>query len=98
MNEETLSAQLIADVIAGPGHFLGSPQTLELMQREYLYPEIGDRDTPDNWLDAGAKDSQARAHEHVQRVLAEHHPSHVPADADARIRAAFPIRLPQRPS
>ena len=33
VNEETLSTQLIADVIAGPGHFLGSPQTLELMQR-----------------------------------------------------------------
>ena len=94
VNEETLSAQLIADVIAGPGHFLGSPQTLELMQREYVYPEIGDRDTPDNWLDAGGKDARDRAHEHVQRVLAEHHPSHIAPDVDARIRAAFPIRLP----
>ncbi len=98
VNEETLSARLIADVIAGPGHFLGSPQTLELMQREYVYPEIGDRDTPDNWLDAGGKDSRARAHEHVQRVLAEHHPAHIGAEADTRIRAAFPIHLPQRPS
>ncbi len=94
VNEETLSAQLIAEVIAGPGHFLGSPQTLELMQRDYVYPEIGDRDTPDNWLDAGGKDARDRAHEHVQRVLAEHHPSHIAGDVDARIRAAFPIRLP----
>ncbi|MDE0665624.1 MAG: trimethylamine methyltransferase family protein, partial [Acidimicrobiaceae bacterium] len=94
VNEETLSAQLIAEVIAGPGHFLGSPQTLELMQREYVYPEIGDRDTPDNWLDAGGKDARDRAHEHVQRVLAEHHPSHIAPDVDARIRAAFPIHLP----
>ena len=98
VNEETLSAQLIADVIAGPGHFLGSPQTLELMQREYVYPEIGDRDTPDNWLDAGGKDSRARAHEHVQRVLAEHQPGHISGDVDARIRANFLIRLPQWPS
>ena len=94
VNEETLSAPLIADVVAGPGHFLGSPQTLELMQREYIYPQIGDRDTPDNWLDAGGKDSRARAHEHVERVLAEHHPSHIPAEVDARIRAEFPIHLP----
>ena len=94
VNEETLSVDLIAEVIAGPGHFLGSPQTLELMQREYIYPVIGDRDTPDNWLDAGGKDARACAHEHVQKVLAEHHPSHVSGDVDARIRAAFPIRLP----
>ncbi|MCY4664239.1 MAG: trimethylamine methyltransferase family protein, partial [Acidimicrobiaceae bacterium] len=98
VNEETLSAQLIAEVVSGPGHFLGSPQTLDLMQREYIYPELGDRDTPDNWLDAGGKDSRARAHEYVQRVLAEHHPTHVGAEVDARIRAAFPIHLPQRPS
>jgi len=94
VDEETLSAQLIAEVVAGPGHFLGSPQTLDLMQREYVYPEIGDRDTPDNWLDAGGKDSRARAHEYVQRVLAEHRPAHVSAETDARIRSAFPIRLP----
>jgi len=96
VNEETLSAELIADVVSGPGHFLGSPQTLDLMQREYVYPEIGDRDTPDNWLDAGGKDSRARAHEYVQRVLAEHRPAHIGAETDARIRAAFPIHLPQQ--
>ena len=98
VNEETLSVQLIADVVSGPGHFLGSPQTLELMQREYIYPVIGDRDTPDNWLDAGAKNSRVRAHEHVKQVLAEHHPTHISAEVDARIRAAFSIHLPPRPS
>ena len=95
VNEETLSARLIADVVSGPGHFLGSPQTLELMQREYIYPVIGDRDTPDDWRDAGSKDSRTRAHEHVQSVLAQHYPDHVAPDRDARIRDSFPIRLPQ---
>ncbi len=94
VNEETLSVDLIAEVISGPGHFLGSKQTLEMMQREYIYPVIGDRDTPDNWMDAGSKDARARAHEHVQKVLAEHHPSHLRADRDAHIRANFPIRIP----
>ncbi len=96
VNEETLSADLIAEVVAGPGHFLGSPQTLKLMQTEYIYPEIGDRDTPDNWLEAGGRDAAAVAHAHVQKVMAEHHPSHVPAAAVERIRGAFPIRLPRR--
>ncbi len=94
VNEETLATELIADVVAGPGHFLGSSQTLELMQRDYVYPEIGDRDTPDNWLDAGGKDARDRAYEHVQRVLAEHRPAHIAPEIDARIRAAFPIHLP----
>ena len=97
VNEETLSAELIADVVSGPGHFLGSPQTLKLMQTEYIYPVIGDRDTPDNWLDAGGKDAAQMAHEHVKRVMAEHHPRHVPAAAVRRIRDAFPIAIPERP-
>ena len=94
VNEETLSSELIADVVAGPGHFLGSDQTLELMQKEYIYPLIGDRETPDNWLDAGGKNARDVAHEHAQKVLAEFHPSHISTEVDARVRAAFPIRLP----
>ena len=93
VNEETLSADLIAEVVAGPGHFLGSEQTLKLMQTEYIYPVIGDRDTPDNWLEAGGKDASQMAHEHAQKVLAEHYPSHVPVAVDARIRRTFPVRL-----
>ena len=97
VNEETLSAGLIGEVVAGPGHFLGSAQTLALMQKEYVYPVIGDRDTPDNWVEAGAKGAREVAHEHVRSVLARHHPDHIPAAADAEIRAAFDIRVPPRP-
>ena len=70
VNEETLAADLIEEVVKGPGHFLGSPQTLELMQKEYIYPLIGDRDTPDDWLDAGGKDALRVAHSYAQEVLA----------------------------
>lgn len=93
VNEQTLSAAVIAEVIAGPGHFLGSEQTLDLMQSEYLYPVIGDRETPDNWAAAGSKDARQVAHEYVTKVLTEHHPSHIPAEVDAKVRAEFPIRL-----
>ena len=93
VNEETLSAGLIKEVVNGPGHFLGSPQTLSLMQTEYIYPLIGDRDTPDNWVEAGAKDARTMAHEVVTETLAAHHPDHVSKDAIARICDAYPIQL-----
>jgi len=97
VDEETLSTQVIHDVVTGAGHFLGSQQTLDLMQREYLYPEVGDRDTPDNWMDAGGKDQLVRAHERANDLLENHWPDHIPADIDARVRATFGIDVKQRP-
>jgi len=93
VNEETLSAEVIADVIAGPGHFLGSAQTLELMQKEYIYPEIGDRDTPDNWIAAGGRSSAEVAHERALDILAKHHPTHVPGDRDDAVRERWRIGI-----
>jgi len=98
INEETLSLDVIKEVVHGPGHFLGSAQTLDLMQKEYIYPEIGDRDTPDNWLDAGGKDAAEMAHQYANDVLASHHPDHVSAEADRAIRDRFPIVLDRGPA
>ncbi|MDW3219136.1 MAG: trimethylamine methyltransferase family protein [Acidimicrobiales bacterium] len=93
VNEETLSREVIAEVIAGPGHFLGSAQTLELMQKEYVYPEIGDRDTPDNWLEAGGKSAMDVAHERACEILRTHHPAHIPADREAAVRDRWGIAV-----
>jgi len=90
---ETLSVDVISDVIAGPGHFLGHEQTLSLMQTEYIYPVIGDRETPDNWVDAGARDARQVAHDHVVDTLARHHPDHISPEVDAAIRDRWPIRF-----
>jgi trimethylamine--corrinoid protein Co-methyltransferase len=90
---QSLSLDVIRDVVQGPGHFLGHPQTLGLMQSEYTYPLVGDRLSPDNWVDAGAKAVDEVAHEYVARVLAEHHPNHIDPEVDARIRETFDIRL-----
>ena len=95
VNEETLSVDTIKEVVHGAGHFLGSQQTLDLMQREYIYPMIGDRESPDNWKDAGGKDQLEVAQERVQTLL-ERHPTHVPADRDKAIRDKLPIVL-ERP-
>ena len=92
---ETLSVDTIAEVVHGPGHFLGHPQTLAMMQTEYVYPRVGDRLSPDDWLDAGGRSAHEVANDHVRRTLASHFPDHVPADRVRAIRDAFPIRLDQ---
>ena len=96
VDDGTLSADVIAEVIAGPGHFLGSAQTLSLMQTEYVYPIIGDRESPENWTDAGGLSALQVAHRRAREVLSEHYPDHIGPDIDARIREAFPIGLPSR--
>jgi trimethylamine--corrinoid protein Co-methyltransferase len=96
VDEERLSFETIRDVcLHGPGHFLGSAQTLQLMQTEYLYPAVGDRRSPNEWLEQGALDVTARAMRKVQEILASHYPSHVPEAVDAIIRQRYPVRLPR---
>ena len=90
---DTLSAQVIADVVRGEGHFLGHPQTLSLMESEYEYPLIGDRLSPDDWTDAGARLMDDVAHDYVTEVLNRPKPTHLTPQADTQIRATFPIHL-----
>jgi len=91
---DKLSVETIRSVIHGDGHFLGQDQTLSIMQSEYIYPEVGDRLSPDDWFDAGATSVDQRARIRVHEVLSSHFPAHVSPDADARIRDRFDIRLP----
>lgn len=90
---ESLSLDVIREVVDGPGHYLGHAQTLSLMQSEYIYPEVGNRLNPDDWIDAGARSVDEVAHERVTRTLADHHPTHLDPDRDAAIRERFDIRL-----
>src|SRR5579862_2697156 len=94
VNEERLSFETIKDVcLNGPGHFLGSGQTLQLMQTEYLYPTVGDRRSPNEWREQGSSNVSERAARKVAEILATHFPQHVPEAVDAELRRRFPIRL-----
>jgi trimethylamine--corrinoid protein Co-methyltransferase len=46
VTDETLSVDVINEAVHGVGHFLGNEQTLNMMQSEYLYPNVADRLTP----------------------------------------------------
>jgi trimethylamine--corrinoid protein Co-methyltransferase len=97
VTDETLSVEAIREAcIGGPGHFLGSNQTLELMERDYIYPEVGDRTSPKEWAENGSTDIRHRARAKVKEVLADHYPSHIDEAMDDRIREKFDVLLPRK--
>jgi trimethylamine--corrinoid protein Co-methyltransferase len=93
VTDETLSYEVIKDAVFGTGHFLNQPQTLELMQTEFLYPEVADRRTPGEWEASGKEDVYELAHRKVKQILSSHYPEYIDPAADARIREKYPIRL-----
>lgn len=95
VNDQTLSLHAMRDVcIDGPNHFLGHPQTLQLMQREYIYPEIGDRTSPKEWAEQDKPVLVEKARRRVNDILGSHYPSHISATLDAAIRERFAVKLP----
>ena len=93
VTDETLSVDVIRQAVDGPGHFLGSEQTMNLMKTEYVYPELADRLSPDDWLDGGARTMWQRAGERAREVLARHYPVQIDAATDVAIRRDFRIHL-----
>ncbi len=57
INDEMLSFDAIRQAVTGDGHFLGSDQTIEAMERDYFYPQIADRSAPVVWNEAGGPDA-----------------------------------------
>ena len=53
VTDETLSYDVIKDVVFGEGHYLGHAQTHKLMKSEFLYPEISDRRNLGDWNELG---------------------------------------------
>lgn len=93
VNDETLSLDVIREAALGPGHYLGQAQTLELMETDYLYPDLADRSAPGLWEEQGSLDIMARAEQSARELLASHYPEYIDARTDAAIRARFPIKL-----
>jgi trimethylamine--corrinoid protein Co-methyltransferase len=93
---EALSVDAIRETcLGGPQHFLGHGQTLARMQRDYLYPQVGDRSSPKEWEEKARPTALGNAARRVAEILDNHHPAHIPQALDAEIRARFPVHLPQ---
>ena len=95
VNDETLALKSIDEVAHGEGHFLGQPETLARMQSDFVYPQVADRRSIEEWQADGAHDVHEQAIERTRQILREHFPGHIPAELDAQLRDRFDIRLPR---
>jgi trimethylamine--corrinoid protein Co-methyltransferase len=95
VSDETLALQAIDDVARGEGHFLGRPETLERMQSDFVYPELADRRSIEEWEIDGSRDIRDGARAITRQILATHYPSHISPELDSRLRDRFDIRLPK---
>ena len=93
VSQDTLGYDAICDAILGEGHFLGHDQTLQAMERDYLYPDHADRDAPSKWHENGRPDAWSRAKTAAQSILAQPDPGYLTSDQDAQIREQFKILL-----
>ena len=93
VTEDSVSIEAMKEVcLGGPGHYLGSEQTLNLMQTEYVYPTLGNRMSPKEWGEAGKPDLLENAIRRKNEIL-ESAPNQIDPETDAKIRAAFHIHI-----
>ena len=90
------SLDTIRDVcLTGPGHYLGSEQTLALMQKEYVYPLVANRMSPKEWVEAGRPDLLETATRRKNEILSTYHPDYLPREIDDVLRRDHRIFLPR---
>lgn len=93
VTEDSLSIEAMQAVcMGGPGHYLGSDETLGLMQTEYIYPAVADRLSPKEWAERGKPALLPRARDRMAKILSEWTPLIDPA-IDRAIRARYNIHF-----
>ncbi|WP_417597528.1 trimethylamine methyltransferase family protein [Pararhodobacter oceanensis] len=93
VTEDSVSIEVIRETcLEGPGHYLGSDQTLKLMQTEYIYPELGNRMSPKEWNESGRPRLMDGAKKRTADILASA-PCQIDPALDRAIRAKYPIRF-----
>ncbi len=95
VNEETMALDQMRQVcMGGPGHYLGTAQTLARMQTDYVYPSLGDRTSPKEWDEIGKPDLVAKATARKEEILSHPSRARFAPDVDQKIRKRFRIHLP----
>ncbi len=97
VSDETLSIAAMRDVcVDGPGHYLGHEQTLDLMQRDYFYPDLANRFSPKEWAEKGKPDIIQLAVQRKRDVLDNVFPALIDEETDEWIRERFAIHLDKK--
>ena len=82
--------------MGGPGHYLGTEQTLGRMEQDHVYPRLGDRTSPKEWDERGKPDLVAKATMRKQAILSEPSAAAFAPELDVALRDRFNIHLPRR--
>ncbi len=94
VNEETVGIETMRNTcLGGPGHYLGSDQTLSLMQTEYFYPVLADRNSPKEWDEKDRPDLLQNAILRKETLINSPTPATLNPVLDAKIRERFKIHL-----
>ena len=95
VTDETLALDQIAQVcMGGPGHYLGEGQTLKRMQSDYVYPTLGDRTSPKEWVEIGKPNLLEKATKRKEEILSERSAALFDQQLDASLRKKYTIHLP----
>ncbi len=95
VTDDTLALEEIRQVcIGGPGHYLGTEQTLSRMEADHVYPALGNRMSPKEWAEMGKPDLIENATARKEQILGERSKARFDPTLDAAIRAKFNIHLP----
>ena len=95
VNDETLALdQMRAVCMGGPGHYLGTEQTLSRMETDHVYPKLGDRTSPKEWAEVGKPELVPNATLRKEAILGARSRARFDPETDKAIRAKFNIHLP----
>ena len=95
VTDETLALDQMAQVcMGGPGHYLGTDQTLSRMQSDYVYPTFGDRTSPKEWAELEKPNLLEKATKRKEEILSECSAARFDSQLDANLRKAHTIHLP----
>ena len=97
VDDTTLALDQMAEVcLGGPGHYLGTDETLSRMEKDYVYPSLGDRTSPKEWAEIGKPDLNKKATARKEEILSQPSKAALDPALDAAIREAFRIHLPKQ--
>ncbi|MEP2533217.1 trimethylamine methyltransferase family protein [Shimia sp.] len=95
VDDATLALDQIRDVcVGGPGHYLGTDATLTRMQSDHVYPTLGDRTSPKEWMEMDKPDLITKATTRKNTILSEPSKARFDPVTDQEIRRKFNIHLP----
>ncbi|MDO6480644.1 trimethylamine methyltransferase family protein [Shimia thalassica] len=95
VDETTLAlAQMREVCLGGPGHYLGTSETLARMETDYVYPTLGDRSSPKEWNEIGKPDLNKKAIARKEEILSQPSAARFDPALDMALRERFNIHLP----